>query len=271
MRRATLMPATATSRSRAIVQVVREDPRIAERVRRLDLDAAAALRPQLADRRRERRERMRALARLVGRQRLHVELDVGTVDRRIGARERDDLAGGERQRAGAEQAVLHADAQPAEPRVDLVVQRALARLVDEAHLQVVLQVLADAGQRRGRAARRRARAARAGRRRTTAGSAASRSRRPRARPRRAASRPTHPAVLAVLDAARAIAVERDARDLRRRLDRQVRPLQRRASGSPSPCSSAALCTSSAGSSRRLPAPRRCSRRCAGCRPRRPRR
>ena len=127
-------------------QVVRVDRGIAQRVGRLDLDAAPAVRAQLADRGSEGREFVRAFARLVGAQRLHVKLDVGPGDVGPGAGEDGDLARRQRQRAGAVEGVLHADPQPPEVAVDLVVQGSLAGLEHQPYLQVVLQVFADAGQ-----------------------------------------------------------------------------------------------------------------------------
>jgi hypothetical protein len=123
------------------------DRRVGLRIGRLDLDAAAAVGAQLADRRGEGGELVRAFARLVGTQRLHVELDVRARHIRPGAGEDGDLAGRQRQRAGAVESVLHADPQLAEITVDLVVQGALAGLEDQPYLQMILQVFAYAGQR----------------------------------------------------------------------------------------------------------------------------
>ncbi len=84
-----------------IGEIVGLDGRVLERMRRPDLDAAAAVRPQLAHRSGERRELMRAFARLVGAQGLHVELDVRAFHVRRRAREDRHLARRERERASA--------------------------------------------------------------------------------------------------------------------------------------------------------------------------
>ncbi|MNT48806.1 hypothetical protein D3C72_1856080 [compost metagenome] len=67
-------------------QVIRVDARIGEWIGGLDRHVAAAVRAQLAHGRGKGGKRMRAFARLVGAQRLHVELDVGPLHfgRRLG-------------------------------------------------------------------------------------------------------------------------------------------------------------------------------------------
>ena len=89
---------------------------------------------------------MRAFAGLVGAQGLHVELDVGTVHVWPRPREDRDLACRERKRPGAPERVLNTDPGAAQRIVHFIVERAFARLEDESHLQMVLQVPADAGQ-----------------------------------------------------------------------------------------------------------------------------
>jgi hypothetical protein len=146
MRRATLMPPITTGMVALVGQVAGMDRRVLARIGRADGDAAAAVGAQLADRRGEGGEAVRPFAGLVGAQRLHVELDVGPDHARSRAREDRHLACRQCQRPGARQHVLDADPQLVERVVDLVVERPLAGLEHQPHLEVVLQVLADAGQ-----------------------------------------------------------------------------------------------------------------------------
>ncbi len=74
-----------------------------------------------------------------------MKLDVRCFQFAARTRENADLARAHRHRAAPEQHVLQADPHTPEETVDFVVQRRLADLVDHADLQVVLQVLADAG------------------------------------------------------------------------------------------------------------------------------
>src|SRR6218665_802958 len=122
-------------------------------VGRADADMAARLGPQLAHRHREARIRMHLAAGHVGRERGDVKLYVGPGRRRLavgileGAHEAAALVDADGQRASASQQPGQAHAQAAEPAIELVVGGdGLGALVAETNLQVVLQVLADAGQ-----------------------------------------------------------------------------------------------------------------------------
>ena len=128
-------------------QVVEGDGRRLPRVRVLDADVPAARRLQVGDRRRDRVEPVQRVAELVERQRLHVPLDVRGLPLRVAAGEGAELRRGHRQRAGPEQQVLQSHRRLAEQRVHPPVQRdGVRHLVDAADLQVVVQVLPDAGQ-----------------------------------------------------------------------------------------------------------------------------
>ena len=72
-------------------QIVRLDRRRLRRIGGFERQRAAAGRPQIGDAGGEGRERMQRLAELVERERLHVILDVGPLDRRIGTREGAEL------------------------------------------------------------------------------------------------------------------------------------------------------------------------------------
>jgi hypothetical protein len=105
-----------------IRQIIRMDRRVLQRIGRLDLDASAAERAQLTDRRRKGGKAMRPFTGFVRAQRLHVELDIRPGHIGAGAREDRDLTRGQRKRAGPRQEVLHADPQFVQRTVDLVVQ-----------------------------------------------------------------------------------------------------------------------------------------------------
>ncbi len=103
---------------------------------------------QLAYGHREPRERMHRRAGHVRRQRREMELHVGS--RRVGhrAREQAALVDADRHRALAAQDEVEADREPPVPRREGIVGRDRLRAAeDHPRLQVILQVLADTGQR----------------------------------------------------------------------------------------------------------------------------
>src|SRR5262249_13365922 len=107
---------------------------------------ATARRLYIAHARGQRGEFVQRVAELVERERLHVELDVGPLARRIGAREQPELRGRHGERAAAEQRVVEPHAGAANRRtIDLVERFGAFNPIDEPQLQVILQVLADAG------------------------------------------------------------------------------------------------------------------------------
>ena len=90
---------------------------------------------------------MQRLAELVQRQRLHVPLDVGRGLRRIALGEGAELRGRHGERPGLEQQVLQSHRRLAEQELARWFSvTTLLHLVDHAHLQMVVQVLADARQ-----------------------------------------------------------------------------------------------------------------------------
>ena len=131
-------------------EVVRRDLRCVVGARRGDAHAAAGLGVQVAHAGREGRVRMQRLAEGVERQRLHVVFEVRPLALRRRARERAELRRRHAHRPALRQRVLQRDARLARPGAGQRVERAAARQArdaeDGADLQVVLQVLADAGQ-----------------------------------------------------------------------------------------------------------------------------
>ena len=170
---------SARDRHRAVLfgrEIVQRDRGMRGGIGALDSHVAAARRLQVADRRRDRVERVQRLAELVERQRLHVPLDVRGRLRRIALRERAELRRRHRERPGAEQRVLERHRGLAEPGARAPIQRdGVVDLVDRADLQVVVQIRADAGRVAHDADAVLAAAARRGRCPRAAGSAASRS------------------------------------------------------------------------------------------------
>ena len=111
------------------------------------MDAAAAFRAQVADAGRDRRKGMQRLAETVERERLHMVLEVGRLQTGVGLGEGAELAGRHRHRAAALQQIFEGDAGlAAKGRGDLVERAGVRDLLDESHLQVILQILADTGQ-----------------------------------------------------------------------------------------------------------------------------
>jgi len=89
---------------------------------------------------------MQLLAHLVGRKRDEVDLDVGSRKARIGLEEGTRGAGCDRQRSFAERCILQARKHLSDGMIDDVVERDLLRAArDEAHLHMILQIVADAG------------------------------------------------------------------------------------------------------------------------------
>ena len=114
---------------------------------RLDADGAARGWPQLAHRHREARPRMRRSPGHLGRQRREVELHVGRERMRHRAREQPALVDADRKRPAALEDPLEAHAELAHDAAQVVVGgHRLRAAEDRAHLQMILQVLADAGQ-----------------------------------------------------------------------------------------------------------------------------
>ena len=129
-------------------EVVQRDGRVRGRVGALDAHVAAARRLQVADRRRDRVERV---------QRRRRTCRATTAARATRCwptfapasllRERAELRRRHRQRAGAQQRVLERHRGSAEPGARAPIQRArVAHLINRADLQMVVQVRADAGQ-----------------------------------------------------------------------------------------------------------------------------
>src|SRR5207302_5589992 len=161
------------------------------------------------------------------RERLHVELDIGALARRIGAGEQAELRRRHGERPAAKERVVERHAQLAEGRMIERVERLRAGdLVDQPKLQMVLQVLADAGLVEHD---RYAELLRAG------GGPDAREQQDLRRADRArrqddlapAARLARLAVLAPAHARRALAVERNAFDQASGLEPQVRPMQHR--------------------------------------------
>ena len=89
---------------------------------------------------------MQRIAELVERQRLHMKLDIGPLASRVRAGEQTKLRGRHGERAAAEERVVERHVRAPEAGAIGGVERLDARdLVDEAKLEVILQVLADAG------------------------------------------------------------------------------------------------------------------------------
>ena len=129
-------------------EVVRPDRGRRGRVRAPDPDLAAALRAQVADRGGERRKRVQRVAEPVERERLDVVLEVRRRPRRIGFRERAELRWRHGQGPAPEQEILEAHARAPEQAVRILVQRpGVLDLVDQAQLEMVLEVRADAFER----------------------------------------------------------------------------------------------------------------------------
>ena len=89
---------------------------------------------------------MRALSGLVGAERLEMELDIRRLEFRPGLQERRAKARRHGHRPGTFQRIFQRDADILQRVPCLAVDGARHRLVDRARLQMVLQVLADAGQ-----------------------------------------------------------------------------------------------------------------------------
>ena len=107
---------------------------------------AAAGGLQIAYAHREGGKRVQRIAELVERQRLHMELDVGALARRIGTREQAKLRRRHGERATPAQRIVEPHTGAADQRMIGFVERLDAgHLVDQPELQVILQVLADAG------------------------------------------------------------------------------------------------------------------------------
>ena len=88
---------------------------------------------------------MQGIAEFVQRQRLHVELDVGALAMRVGAREDAELRRRHGQRPAAAEGIIEPHHAAPEQIVVGLVQRADALdLVDRALLQMVLQIAPDA-------------------------------------------------------------------------------------------------------------------------------
>ena len=120
-------------------------PAARSRIRRLDAHEAAALRPQLADRRDEARERMQGGAGGVGAENDEVHLDVGRGSHRAGAEEAAGITGADGEQPLSEQDVAQSGADAMTPVVDHVVHRdRLGAAILHADLKMVLQVGADA-------------------------------------------------------------------------------------------------------------------------------
>src|SRR5262249_31346444 len=106
---------------------------------------AAARRLYIAHARGERGKLVQRLAELVEGERLHMVLDVGALAPLIGAREQSELRGRHGERAAAKKRIIerHAGA-PYLRAIDLVERFGAFDAIDEAQLQMILQVLADA-------------------------------------------------------------------------------------------------------------------------------
>ena len=171
---------------------------------------------------------MERLAEPVERQRLDVILQVRRLQRRIGFREGAQLAGRHGQRPAPEQEILQPHADPPEQAVGALVQGLGVRdLEDQAHLQVVLEVAADAREfvhQRDAEILEQAARADAGELQEL-GRADGAARQDDLAPRRHIGRP---ALAAELDAECAAPVEADARRLGVGEDGQVRPTHDRA-------------------------------------------
>ncbi len=135
---------------RVAVELAREIARLDRgrlgRVRRLDAHVAAALGTQLAHRDDEARERVQGGACRVGAEDEEVQLHIGRCEVGTGAQERARIAGADREHALAGREVAQAGEHPVAPVVHHVVHGdRLCAAILEAHLQMVLQVGADAG------------------------------------------------------------------------------------------------------------------------------
>ena len=127
-------------------QVIGLDRRIGGRVRRADRNAPAAFGAQLANRHGDPGERVHFQARLVGAERLEMELDIRRRQLRPRLAENAHLAGAHRHRPAPGEDVAQSDRGPSDQVIDLVVKRRDVDLVHRAHLEMVLQVLSDARQ-----------------------------------------------------------------------------------------------------------------------------
>src|SRR6185437_443795 len=129
-------------------EIVGLDRRRLARVGAGDADGAAAGRPQIADGGGEGGEGVQLLAEALQGERLHVVLQVGRLARGVALDEGAELARRHAHRAAPEERVFEPDADTAEDAVGPLVERlGIADLVGEAHLQMVLQVLAHPRQR----------------------------------------------------------------------------------------------------------------------------
>ncbi len=128
-------------------EIVGMHQRRGERISRGECHVPPARGPQLAHRKREAGERMRLGARHVGTERGDVELDVGTFAFALhDGGEQPALVDADGERAAAEEKPLQSDLHSADDGPQLIVGGdRLRAFVDEAHLQVVLQVAADGG------------------------------------------------------------------------------------------------------------------------------
>ena len=242
-------------------EVVQADRGVGEGIRARDAHVAAARRPQVAHRRRDRRKRMQRLAELVERERLHVPLDVrasaapGSLFAKAPSCEGGIVSGPVRKRRYSS---------PMSRLARSGCWRARSAWRRSGPCTPCGSAGGRAGSRRRRAGRgrpgcRAPGAARRGRRRRAAGAAASRSRPRRARPRGARRHPRRRAVRAAdLDARRApgavAALDDHPRDVRVGEDGQVRPMLDAGGGRPRPVASARRGAGSSG-----------SRRCRSCR------
>ena len=130
-----------------VAEVIRLYQRRIRRVGRTDIHPAATLGAQVADRRGKCREAVQRFAKAFQGQWLHMVLQVGGGLLRAGAGKRAKLAGRHRQRAAAVVQVAQAHAHLAPQCAgDLVQGAGIFQLVDQAQLQVILQVAANAWQ-----------------------------------------------------------------------------------------------------------------------------
>src|SRR5579875_1207707 len=129
-------------------EIVRLDRRMRLGIGGADPHRAAAFRPQVAHRGGEGRERMERLAEFVEAQGLNVIFEVWRLVGRIAFGEGAELAWRHRQGSAAGQHICQSHRDAAAQSAGLLIQRArVAHLVDKAQLQMILQVLADAGER----------------------------------------------------------------------------------------------------------------------------
>ena len=112
-----------------------------------EMATADAFRPQVTDRDGDRRERVQRIPQLVGRQGLHVILQIRRLKRGVGLGEHAELAGRHRQGTTAAQEVFQPHPALAPDRMGHRVERfGVLHLIDSADLQMVLKVLPNAGQ-----------------------------------------------------------------------------------------------------------------------------